>query len=60
MNCPHCSAKYEVVRVEAATPAKYPDVTCLSCGGALPAHDGAFLMKYFLVQHPSQRRRRTP
>jgi hypothetical protein len=59
IHCPHCGAKYEVVRVEAAGVTEYREVTCLSCGGPLPAREDAFLMKYFLVDRQSQRQRRT-
>jgi hypothetical protein len=57
IHCPHCGAKYEVVRVEAANLMEHGEVTCLSCGGPLPAREGTFLMKYFLVDRPSQRQR---
>jgi hypothetical protein len=49
-NCPNCGAKYKVVEVEA--PSATADLTCVSCGGPLPARDGGFLLKYFLVQRP--------
>jgi predicted Zn finger-like uncharacterized protein len=57
--CPHCGAKYTIVRVEAVPVARDREVTCLSCGGPLPAREGAFFMKYFLVNRPSKRQRRT-
>ena len=52
MYCPHCNAKYEVVRVEAPT-THDRQVTCLSCGGPLAAREGAFILKYFRVDRPS-------
>ena len=50
-NCPNCGAKYEAVRVE-APPRSQPDreITCLSCGGPLHGRQGAFILKYFLVE----------
>jgi len=47
---PIAGAKYKVVEVEA--PSATADLTCVSCGGALPARDGGLLLKYFLVQRP--------
>jgi len=39
IDCPHCGAKYKVVRVEA--PAAFDKyVTCLGCGGALETREG--------------------
>jgi transcription elongation factor Elf1 len=57
MNCPHCGAKYDVVRIEVATPSEYGELTCLNCGGPLPAREGSFVMKYFLVDRPRHRQR---
>lgn len=59
MYCPHCKTKYNVVRVEAVPDTKDDDVTCLSCGGPLAGREGAFVIKYFLVDSPSKRQRRT-
>ena len=49
VNCAHCEVKYSVVRIGAPTAMEYGELTGLSCGGPLPAREGAFLMKYFLV-----------
>jgi predicted Zn finger-like uncharacterized protein len=59
MHCPHCGAKYNVVRVEAVLGVKHREVTCLSCGGPLAAREGAFVIKYFLADHQSKRQRRS-
>ena len=56
-NCPNCGAKYKVVEVEA--PSATADLTCVSCGDPLPARDGGFLLKYFLVQRPRRPAGRT-
>jgi hypothetical protein len=54
--CPNCNAKYKLVRMEAKPSATLePELTCLSCGGPLPASEGAFLLKYFLVALPGAR-----
>jgi hypothetical protein len=58
-SCPHCAAQYKLVRVEATSSTPYREVVCLSCGAPLVAREGAYVLKYFLVQRPSQRQRRT-
>jgi predicted Zn finger-like uncharacterized protein len=58
MHCPHCGAKYNVVRVEAAPGLKDREVICLSCGGPLAAREGAFVIKHFLAETQSKRQRR--
>jgi hypothetical protein len=50
---------YKVVRVEAAASVANGEVTCLSCGGLLRAQDGAFSLKYFLVDRPSRQQQRS-
>jgi len=57
--CPNCAAQYKLVRVEATSSTPYREVICLSCGAPLAAREGAYVLKYFLVQQPSQRQRRT-
>ena len=60
-NCPNCSARYELVCVEADTIAVDRELSCLSCGGPLQGRRGRFVLKYFLVGHPQSatpRRRR--
>jgi hypothetical protein len=47
--CPHCKAKYDVVRMEAPGVEADTQVSCISCGGPLPGREGPFLLKYFLV-----------
>lgn len=58
-HCPHCGANYNVVRVEAPPLGRDREVICLGCGAPLPGREGAFIMKYFLVERPKQRQRRT-
>jgi predicted Zn finger-like uncharacterized protein len=56
-HCPHCGIAYKVVRVEADAAAADDKVLCRNCDGELPARDGAFILKYFLVG-PSRKPRR--
>ena len=56
--CPHCSAKYRIVKVEADLGVKDCELTCLSCGGPLAGREGPFILKYFLVDRPTPRQRR--
>jgi RNase P subunit RPR2 len=48
--CPNCAALYEIVKVEAGPEMTRQEVTCLSCGGPLPAREGKFVIKYFLLR----------
>ena len=52
-HCPHCAAKYALVKVEAVAPAD-AKVRCISCGGPLDGRENAFILKYFLVERPRQ------
>jgi len=55
-NCPNCGAKYEIVRVEAPPrPTTDREITCVTCGGPLQGRQGAFVLKYFLVERPRRR-----
>ena len=47
--CPHCGAKYRIARLE-VPPTHDREIRCISCSGALPGREGAFLLKYFLVE----------
>ena len=54
--CPNCTAKYEIVRVEAPPgPTIDREIVCIACGGPLHGREGKFLMKYFLVERPRRR-----
>ena len=50
LRCPNCSALYHIVKVEAGPESIDREVTCRACGGPLPARDGKFVMKYFLLR----------
>jgi hypothetical protein len=55
-NCSNCTAKYEVVRVEAPpVPTTNREITCLCCGGPLHGREEKFVLKYFLVERPKRR-----
>jgi hypothetical protein len=52
-HCPTCTAKYEIVRVEAPPgPTTDREIVCVACGGPLLGREGKFLLKYFLVERP--------
>ena len=53
--CPHCEARYEVVRIEEPPRPTHREVTCLRSGGPLHGRDGRFLLKYFLTERPKRR-----
>ena len=56
--CPACGAKYKLVRVEAAAGSQDRAISCRSCGEPLQARQDRFLLKYFLVERPKQRKPR--
>ena len=50
--CPECKAKYELVRMEFPADGADPKILCIGCGTLLPGREGAFILKYFLVERP--------
>ena len=49
--CSFCRAKYTIVQVEAPPgPTTDRQIECLSCGAPLNGREGAFLLKYFLIE----------
>jgi hypothetical protein len=57
--CPHCSARYDVFKVQADN-AVVADGTIgsLICDGLMPAREGPYILKYFLVGAPRPPRTR--
>ena len=50
-NCPHCNALYQIVRTETGPETTTErEVTCRACAGPLPAREGNFILKYFLLR----------
>jgi hypothetical protein len=56
--CPRCGARYKVVRAEARGSADR-EIGCLACDGPLVAREGEFVLKYFLVDAPEHRHKRS-
>ena len=52
--CPNCEALYHIVKVEAGPQSADREITCLACGGPLPAREAKFVMKYFLLRKPGR------
>ena len=50
VNCPNCNALYQIVKIEAGPKAIDRWITCSACRGPLPAHEGKFVLKYFLLR----------
>ena len=48
--CPNCHALYRVVGVEIGLEIVEREVTCLACGGPMPAREGNLVLKYFLLR----------
>jgi hypothetical protein len=55
--CPNCDALYQVVKVEAAPQTGFHEIACRSCGTPLPARDGDFVLKYFLLRTAAREQR---
>jgi predicted RNA-binding Zn-ribbon protein involved in translation (DUF1610 family) len=51
-DCPHCGARYKLVRVELEPVEAGGHIACRSCGGPLKSHDGGHILKYFMVDRP--------
>jgi hypothetical protein len=51
-DCPHCGARYKLVRVEAESVEASGQIACRSCGGPLESHADRHILKYFLVDRP--------
>jgi predicted RNA-binding Zn-ribbon protein involved in translation (DUF1610 family) len=50
--CPNCGALYEIVKVEAGPGTTLQEVSCVSCGGPLPAREDRFILKYLYYEKP--------
>jgi hypothetical protein len=55
--CPHCSALYHIIKVEAGPESDDRQITCRTCGGPLRAREGEFVFKYFLLRHAGRRQK---
>jgi DNA-directed RNA polymerase subunit RPC12/RpoP len=49
--CSSCKAKYRLTRMEALAEPHEP-IACITCGASLPAREGEFFNKYFLIERP--------
>jgi hypothetical protein len=56
-NCANCNTLYHLIKVEAGPETVDRELNCRACGAPLPARDGQFVLKYFLLQKPSRRQR---
>ena len=50
-NCPNCDALYQVVKSDPGLETIDHSVTCRSCRAQLPAREGKFVLKYFLLRN---------
>jgi hypothetical protein len=49
-NCQNCNALYHLLKVEAGPETIDRKLNCQACGAPLPARDGQFILKYFLLR----------
>jgi hypothetical protein len=59
-NCPGCRALYHVVKTEAGLGTTNGEATCQICGGGLPAREGKYILKYFLLRRARRYRPKSP
>jgi hypothetical protein len=57
-NCTNCNALYHLIKVEAGPETVDRNLNCQACGAPLPARDGQFVLKYFLLRKPRKTQRR--
>jgi predicted Zn finger-like uncharacterized protein len=48
--CPNCNAVYQIVKAEARPETAVQEVKCRACNAPLPARDGNFVLKYFMLR----------
>jgi predicted RNA-binding Zn-ribbon protein involved in translation (DUF1610 family) len=53
--CPDCKTKYQIVRMESPSIGVDDKIACISCGEPLSGREGAFILKYFLVNRPEEK-----
>jgi predicted RNA-binding Zn-ribbon protein involved in translation (DUF1610 family) len=51
-DCPHCGARYKLVRVETEPVEASGTIACRACGGLIEGHADRHILKYFLVDRP--------
>jgi hypothetical protein len=49
--CPNCQALYSLVKVEAGPETNDRELACRVCDAPLPAREGRFVLKYFLLRN---------
>lgn len=52
VRCSSCGTLYEVVKVETDQTVPGGQLSCLSCGGPLPAREGQCALKWFRLTTP--------
>jgi hypothetical protein len=48
--CPNCKALYQSVKVEAGPETNDREIACRVCQAPLPAREGKFVLKYFMLR----------
>jgi hypothetical protein len=57
-SCPHCDALYQVIKTEAGPETNDRAITCCICSEPLPAREGKFVLKYFLMRKAIRKQRK--
>jgi hypothetical protein len=51
IDLPRCNALYQLLQIEAGAATPHGDMSCRSCGTALPARQGNFAVKYLFLRN---------
>jgi hypothetical protein len=51
--CPNCAALYQLIKSQVG-PRDNPQTSCGACSGELPARDGEFALKYFMLREAAR------
>jgi len=50
--CPHCQARYKIVRMQSEPGVAHRMLQCTVCGQSLAPTENDYILKYFLVSQP--------
>ena len=54
--CPHCQARYKIVRIKSDPDTIYQPLQCTVCERRLAPTDGDNILKYFLISRPGRKK----
>jgi hypothetical protein len=54
-NCLSCEAEYKIITIEAPSDRPRGKIGCLRCDALFPSGEGSVVLKYILVEPPSDK-----